>query len=83
MLTLTIHKRLTVDVADFAAASREYDQARELSNEGGSTFPTGVITEGGKEVAYISYNAKVWANHPRDWQPGFEPLYNPYATTAA
>lgn len=77
MLTLTIHKRLTVDVADLANASREYAQARELSNAGSSKFPVGVITQDGREVAYVSYNGNVWATHPSEWQPGFEPLYRP------
>jgi len=60
-LTLTIHGRLTQDVADFPAASAAYAQARELSGEGNSTFPTGYITSGEQRLARVSYNGRVWA----------------------
>lgn len=85
MLTLTIHRRLTQDVVDLAEASSTYGLARDLSGEGASTFPQGVVTdETGMVVAFVSYNAKVWEDDPcrRNWKPGSTPLYNPYEQAA-
>lgn len=59
-ITLTIHRRLTQDVADFAEASAAYAQARDLSGEGGSTFPEGALTDGTDRLARVSYNGRVW-----------------------
>lgn len=77
MFTLTIPGRLTQDVPDLASASAAYAQARDLSGEGASTFPTGEVREGKRSVGHVSYNAKVW---PRvNWQVGDTPLFNPYS----
>jgi hypothetical protein len=76
-LTLTIPRRLTQDVVDFAAASAAYAQARDLSGEGYSTFPEGVIDRRGEFVAKVSYNGRVWAE--REFTPGQRPLYCPHA----
>lgn len=57
-MTLTIPRRLTVDVADFAEASAQYAQARDLSGEGVSTFPFGQLTGAG--TYRVSYNGRVW-----------------------
>lgn len=75
-MILRIGRRLTVNVRDYGHASELYAAERHQSGEGGSTFPEGCIMQGGKKVAKVSYNAKVW--HPRPWQPGDVPLYNPY-----
>lgn len=64
MLTLTIPGRLSQDVADFAAASAAYAQARDLSGEGGSTFPEGRLDRAGVQIARLSYNARVWVAAP-------------------
>jgi hypothetical protein len=61
MLTLTIPRRLTVDVADFAAASAAYAQCRDLSGKGAGAFPEGAVTEGDRTIARVSYNGRVWA----------------------
>jgi hypothetical protein len=59
-LTLKIGPRLTVSVADYADASRAYAAARDESGEGASTFPFGDVICGGRKVARVSYNARVW-----------------------
>lgn len=69
-LTLTIHGRLTQDVADFAEASAAYQQARDLSGEGGSTFPFGTIERDGEQVARVSYNGRVWEGDRLVYCPG-------------
>lgn len=33
----------------------------------------------GKQVAYVSFNGKVWEGHPKNWKPGMTPIFNPYA----
>jgi hypothetical protein len=69
-----------MDVTSIAEASHFYSSARDMSDEGASTWPHGQIIDGGKVVAYISYNGKVWADDPcrRDWETGAAPLFNPY-----
>jgi len=74
---LAIGNRHIVTVADFAAASAIYSAARERSGEGCSTFPEGTLLDGNEAVARVSYNGKVWP--VGEWQPGDQPLFNPYA----
>jgi hypothetical protein len=40
-----------------------------------SRFTGGPIAEGGKIVAHVSYNGRVWAG--TEWTPGATPLYDP------
>jgi hypothetical protein len=77
MMTLTIHGRLTCDVADLIAASAAYAQARELSGKGASQFPEGKITEGGQLIARVSYNGRVWAVDPAKPAGGGNLVYCP------
>lgn len=77
MMILFIGQRSTVNVRDFAHASEEYAKEREASQEGASTFPEGRIMRGGRKVARVSYNAKVWG--PAPWHAGDVPLFDPYA----
>jgi hypothetical protein len=72
-MKLRIGRRLTVEVQDFAEASAVYCKARKESGEGGSTFPVGSLPG-----HYVSYNGKVWAGTPKDWQSGMTPVFNPY-----
>jgi hypothetical protein len=66
----------TVTVKDYAEASRvsrEWIIANEL---GGGNWNGGTITDdSGKEIAYVSYNGRVWP--PGKWTPNTEPLYEP------
>lgn len=57
---LKIGRRLTIKVVDLADASIVYQQHRDESGEGGSTFPDGIVTLHGKNYR-ISYNGRVWA----------------------
>lgn len=59
MLTLTIPGRLTVEVADFPAASAAYVEARDASGEGGSTFPIGKLVLGLAQWE-VSFNGRIW-----------------------
>jgi hypothetical protein len=74
-MILKIGNRASFDVTSFEEASRLYAQYRDASFEGASTFPDGVILEGTRVVARVSYNAKVWA--PTKWSQA--PLFNPHS----
>jgi hypothetical protein len=63
-------------VSDFAEASAIYSQLRDESDEGASTWPTGLINNYGMNVAHISYNGRVW--EPGPWEPGDKPIYDPF-----
>ena len=62
-LTLKIGKKSVV-VSDLAEASRKYQEARDYNMviDGGdaNTFPFGRVVRGGRAVARISYNGRVW-----------------------
>ena len=81
-LTLTIPGRLTQDVADFAAASAAYSQARDLSGEGCSTFPFGTVDCHGIVVAEVSYNGRIWDRGQHEGRGEDRLLYDPSGTTA-
>jgi hypothetical protein len=58
-MKLRIGRRSSHDVATLAEASAIYGRERDLSGEGGSTFPDGIITDG--KVRYrVSYNGRIW-----------------------
>ncbi len=56
-------RRLLVEVADLAEASRIYCELRDRSGLGVSRMPSGRVydTQTTKLVATLSYNGKVWA----------------------
>jgi hypothetical protein len=68
--------RKSVPVASLAEASAAYSAAREASGKGGSKWPSGIVFEGGRAVAHVSYNGRVWAKPSRDWTPGDVPLFD-------
>jgi hypothetical protein len=73
-LTLKIGRR-AYSVPSYADASRMFCAARDKSGLGASRVPTPLIYDAnGQQVAYVSYNGRVWAGSPRDWQPGRTPL---------
>jgi hypothetical protein len=76
-MILKIGNRATFKIASFEEASRIYAHCRDASLEGTSTFPDGVILDGTRIIARVSYNAKVWP--PKRWTPGQIPLFNPYS----
>jgi hypothetical protein len=76
-MILKIGKRASLEVSSFEEASIVYAQYREASLEGASTFPDGLIRDGRRTVARVSYNGKVWP--PGKWREGQMPLFNPYS----
>jgi hypothetical protein len=76
-MILKIGNRGSIEVCSFEEASRIYAQYRDTSLEGASTYPDGIIIDGTRTVACVSYNAKVWP--PTKWSPLQTPLFNPYA----
>jgi hypothetical protein len=70
-MKLRIGNRLTIEVKDFAEASRIYSAERDASGEGGSTFPVGRLPG-----HYVSYNGRVWKGSPKAWQAGNVPVYD-------
>lgn len=74
-LTMQIGRR-RYPVATLAEASRMFCAARDKSGVGGSKTPTPILFDAnGAQVAYVSYNGRVWAGNPRDWQPGNKPIW--------
>lgn len=59
-------------VASLADASAKFCAARDKSGFGASRTPTPRIFEGDKQIAYISYNGRVWAGST--YQPDATPL---------
>jgi hypothetical protein len=76
-MILKIGNRASIKVSSFEEASRVYAQHRDARLEGASTFPDGIILDGARAIARVSYNAKVWP--PTKWSRGHTPLFNPYA----
>jgi hypothetical protein len=76
-MILKIGDRASFEVSTFEEASQIYAQIRDASLEGASTFPDGIILDGTRTVARVSYNAKVWP--PAKWSEGHMPLFNPYS----
>lgn len=74
-LTIRVGRK-AYPIADYAEASRLFCAARDKAGTGGRDTPTPLIFEGDRQVAYVSYNGRVWAGDPRDWQPGRKPLYD-------
>lgn len=75
--TLIVPGRFGCPVGSLTAASAFYNIQRDKSDEGGSTWPEGLIFDGEEIVAYISYNGRVWRSSPSgpDWGPGTVPLF--------
>jgi hypothetical protein len=73
-MILKIGSRASFEVSSFEEASRVYARYRDASFQGASTFPDGVILDGNRTIARVSYNGKVWP--PRKWSPGQTPLFN-------
>ncbi len=66
----------TYPVADFATASQLTNAARDRSGVGANRFTNPLLFDKtGKQVAYVSYNGRVWAGAPRDWAPDRQPLF--------
>lgn len=74
-------------VTSFKEASHIYQDRRDDSGEGASTFDFGkVVGSGGKILAHVSYNGRVWAGKAGDkllycpsWGEAGGPLVNSVA----
>jgi hypothetical protein len=64
----------TVEIADFAEASKVFCERREESGLGFRDFVDGFVYEGKKKVARISYNGRVWP--PGPYKEGQVPLWD-------
>jgi hypothetical protein len=61
-------------VSDLEKASKIFRDA--VGDRGASTMPNGLLyNDKGEQVAYISYNGKVWAG--TEYDPNAVPLYVP------
>lgn len=73
--------RRGVPVAKAVASHKDASEAvrKFIGNRGASKCPRGMglIADGGKIVAHVSYNGRVWAGRPQDWKSGDVPLYDP------
>ncbi len=67
--------RKAYPVASYEQASEMFSAARDRSGLGSSDVPNGRIFSGAEQVAYISYNGKVWAGST--YQPAAVPLFVP------
>lgn len=60
-----------------AEVSRAYRSTIERLGIGGSETPQCLILDHRHEVVgSVSYNGRVWAGRPEDWQPGVRPLFD-------
>ena len=66
--------RVLVEVGSYAEASALYARLRDEGGHGASTMPRGWIYHGGKLVAEVSYNGRVWQ--------GEVCVYSPYGAEA-
>ena len=67
------------EATTLAEASAAFSAARDASGRGSSTMPLPEILQGGVVIGYFSYNGKIWDHPSSAWQPGDEPVFNPYA----
>lgn len=78
-MTVYLSKSKAIPVADYAEASvkcRAYIDARGLGN---SAWSGGLLLMDGDPAGHVSYNGRVWPGLARDWKPGIQPIYDPYA----
>ena len=81
--TMTIGRR-SYPVASLAEASAMFIAARDRAGTGGRDTPTPLLFDReGRQIAYVSYNGRVWAGTPRDWKPGHRPLVDPILPVAS
>jgi hypothetical protein len=75
-MVLKIGKRMVLPVRDLVDASITFQVERDMTGEGGSTFPNGEVFRDGKLLAVISYNGKVWSPDQggKNWTPASVPM---------
>ena len=77
-MTFTAKFRKTVAKGALAELSAIYCAARDKSGLGGSRWHEGKIyNESGDQIAYISYNGRIWSGtDPRSWTPESKLIYD-------
>ena len=71
-------------VVSLEAASRLWETIRDASGLGASHAPTPhILTAQGKHVGYVSYNGRIWAGWPCEWNAADKPLYDNRAPTSS
>lgn len=68
MWQLRIGKRHCVMYPSIKDAVAAYNELRDDSCEGASTFPEGTLSKWGEKNLYISYNGRVWDSCSADWK---------------
>lgn len=66
--------RRKIAVASLPEASERYSALRDASGFGASRFPNGKIMDGGRHVANVSYNGRIWPLG--NWHPDMTPIYD-------
>lgn len=62
-----------IKVSSFKEASEETIKYIEEFDLGSGNFPHApILDETGKQIAYVSYNGRVWEG--TDWEPGKKPI---------
>jgi hypothetical protein len=75
--------RETFTVHGYADASALWCKYRDDNDLAGSNSPRVTLIENDGVRRNVSYNGKIWEHaHGGDWQPGMQPLFNPYAVEA-
>lgn len=67
----------TFEATTFEQVSRAYRETIEMLGLGASETPRCLITKGGKVIAHVTYNGRVWPGKPSDWSATLRPLYDP------
>lgn len=85
-MRLFLTARRSVTVASFAEASEKVLAFTAEQDMGGTEWAQRgggkLVSENGQHEGYVSYNGKVWLGTPRDWKPGSQPIFDPYAAEA-
>lgn len=70
------HRRRRLKVSCFRDASEIYCNMRDNSGEGGSTWEDGrIFNDAGEQIAYVSYNGRVWSGSAKTWSSKELPLF--------
>ena len=69
--------RRRYQIASLRQASEMFERARDAMGLGASKIgPALSVRADGTTFGYVSYNGRVWAGAPGDWQPDRTPLYD-------
>ena len=64
-------------VASYQQASEMFCRARDAADCGASEICSQpIVDEAGQDIAYVSYNGRVWPGSAKNWKPDAIPLYD-------